>query len=102
MTRAGGELHLEAVAQVVVELLERLDHEVVHRKPDRAAPVRVAAEEAAFRFGGLVVDAVLLAVQDHATGLTGMKSREAADAVGRKELGLVEQHRENSAEALLV
>src|SRR5438067_301037 len=41
-TRAGGALDSEVVAVVVVELLERLDDQIVHRHPDRTAPVRVA------------------------------------------------------------
>ena len=46
----------EVVAVVVVELLERLDQQVVDREPDRAAPVRVAAEQSRPRLGRLVVD----------------------------------------------
>src|SRR5215475_7910462 len=38
-------LDRQPLAQEPVELLERLDEEVVHREPDRPAPVRVAAEE---------------------------------------------------------
>src|SRR5262245_7113185 len=36
---ADGALHLEVVAVIVVELLQRLDQQVVHREPDRTAPV---------------------------------------------------------------
>ena len=43
--RAGRALDLEVVAVVVVELLQRLDQQVVDREPDRAAPVGVAAEQ---------------------------------------------------------
>src|SRR5688572_31262528 len=46
---AGRALHAEVVAVVVMKLLQRLDDEVVHREPDRAAPVRVAAEQAGVR-----------------------------------------------------
>ena len=53
--RAGRALDREVVAVVVVELLERLDEQVVDREPDRSAPVRVAAEEAGPRLGRLVV-----------------------------------------------
>src|SRR5436309_3388199 len=55
-TRARGALDGESVAEVAVEASQRLDHQVVHRKPDRAAPVRVAAEEIARRLGRLVDD----------------------------------------------
>ena len=37
-------LGLQRVAIVVSILLQKFDHQVVHRKPDRAALVRVAAE----------------------------------------------------------
>ena len=49
-----------------MELLQRLDEQVVDRKPNRPAPVGVAAEEPAVRFGRLVIDAVLFSV-DHQT-----------------------------------
>src|SRR5918999_2034810 len=51
-------LDAEALSEVVMELLERLDDEEVDREPDRPAPVRVAAEQAAVRLGRLVVDGV--------------------------------------------
>ena len=49
LARAGRALDLEVVAEIVVELLQRLDQQEVDREPDRAAPVRVAAEEAGRR-----------------------------------------------------
>src|SRR6266436_6111283 len=45
LARAGRAFYFEVVAVVVMELLERFDNQVVKRKPDWAAPVRVAAEE---------------------------------------------------------
>ena len=51
---AGGAFDLEIVAVVVMELLQRLDDQVVDREPDRPAPVRVAAEHARIRFARLV------------------------------------------------
>src|SRR2546426_5399088 len=56
---AGRARHLERIAVEVVELLERLDQEIVHREPDGAPPVRVAPEEPAGGLGWLVVDPVL-------------------------------------------
>ena len=47
----------EVAAEVVVKLLQRFDDEEIHRKPDRAAPVRVATEEAAVGLSGLVAHA---------------------------------------------
>src|SRR5262245_61371958 len=46
-----GELGFELAAVEVVEALERLDDEEVHRKPDRSSPVRVAPEEWRRGFG---------------------------------------------------
>src|SRR5262249_28180873 len=36
---------LKFVAEIVMELLQRLDQQEIYRKPDRPAPVRVAAEQ---------------------------------------------------------
>ena len=47
--RAGGALDAQVVAVEVVVALQRLDEQVVDGEPDRAAPVRVAAEEAGRR-----------------------------------------------------
>src|ERR1700758_3486237 len=51
---AGGAFDLEVVAVVVVKLLQRLDDQEVHGKPDRSAPVGIAAEEARVGLGRLV------------------------------------------------
>src|SRR6266545_5588011 len=42
---ARGHLDLQLAAEEVVEALQRLDDEEVHREPDGPPPVRVAAEE---------------------------------------------------------
>src|SRR4051794_3053083 len=62
------ELDREVAPQVVVELLQRLDHQVVEREPDRAAPVRVAAEQMGVRVARLVANLVLLAVEVESYG----------------------------------
>ena len=59
---SGRALDGESVAVVVMELLQRLDQEIVDRKPDRPAPVGVAAEQARRRLGRLVADFVSRAV----------------------------------------
>src|SRR5688572_23870297 len=71
----GGELDLKVVAVVVIELLQRLDEEVVHGKPDRSAPVGVTAEEAGGGFGRLIIDAILFAVHWKYKRLVPMKLR---------------------------
>src|ERR1700757_1512162 len=45
VSRSGRELDFEIVTQIVVELLQGFDQEKIHRKPDGAAPVRIASEE---------------------------------------------------------
>src|SRR6266478_4467648 len=41
LARSGWAFYFEVVAVVVMELLERFDNQVVNRKPDWSAPVRV-------------------------------------------------------------
>ena len=56
LARAGRVLDRLLVAEEPVVALERADHQVVHREPDRAAPVGVAAEHGRGGLGRLVVD----------------------------------------------
>ena len=51
--RAGSRraLHLEIVAVVVMEFLQRFDDQEIDREPDRSAPVGIAAEVPRFGFG---------------------------------------------------
>ena len=42
--RARRTLDLEFLAVVIVELLKRLDDEIVQREPDRPAPIGIATE----------------------------------------------------------
>src|SRR6267142_3925499 len=80
--RAGRALDLEVVAVEVVELLQRLDQQVVQREPHGAAPVRVAPEERRAGFRGLVVHAMLHAVHRQHVRMLAMIARERADPVG--------------------
>src|SRR5262244_1482311 len=59
---AGGALDAEVIAIVVMELLQRFDDEEIDRKPDRSAPVRVAAEQSAVGFARLVAHREIHAV----------------------------------------
>src|ERR1035438_6270103 len=49
----GGAFHFEIFAEIMVEFLQRFDQQIVPRKPDRSAPIRIAAEQAGGRFRGL-------------------------------------------------
>src|SRR5439155_24380973 len=78
--RADRALDAQRVAVEVVIAFERLDDEVVHREPDRPAPVGVAAEEPGVGLRGRVVDAVLLAVNRQDEGPLAVHLRERAEA----------------------
>ena len=69
LARSGRALDLKAGTIEVVELLKGLDQQVVDGKPDRSAPIGVAAEEARARFRGFVVYAVFVAIDDEPIGV---------------------------------
>ena len=56
LARAGRVLDLQVIAVEPVVALQRVDHEIVDREPDRAAPVGVAPEHGGGGLGRLVVD----------------------------------------------
>src|SRR5437867_11165494 len=97
-SRAAGHLDRQLVPVIVVIALERLDEEIVHRKPHRAAPVRVAAEGSRRRLSRIVGYAVLPALHDERVRPHAIDARERADAVRRQELALVEHVGEGSLE----
>jgi len=80
-----------------MELLQRLDEQVVDREPDWPAPVGVAAEQAARRFRRLVGDAVGLSFDIEHVWLGTMHRGKGADAVRREELALVEEAGKDAA-----
>src|SRR5437016_2764213 len=99
---AGGKLHREALAQVMVELLQRLDQEVVDREPDRPPPVGVAAEQPARRLRRLVADPIFGAVDLQHVGLVAVHAGERADAIRREELSLVQQAAQDPAQLVRI
>src|ERR1017187_9278790 len=44
ISRSSREFDFEIVTEIVVELLQGLDQEKIHREPDGATPVRIASE----------------------------------------------------------
>src|SRR5581483_8119994 len=66
--------------------------------PDRATPVRVAAEERRRRLRGLVVDARRCAVHDELERESLVVARERAQAVRREKLVFVEDARKDPLE----
>ena len=89
--RASRELDAHLVAVKMVVTLERLDEQIVHRKPHRAAPVRVAAEQARVRFPRHIIHAMLLPARLENVRLLVVKFRQRADAERRQKLRLVQQ-----------
>ena len=89
--RAGRVLELEVVAEEARVAVERLHDEEVDRHPDRPPPVRVPAEHAGRRLGGLVVDRGVhaLDVEDERIGL--VEARDRPEPVGGEERLLVEE-----------
>src|SRR5438128_8339568 len=60
--RARRKLDLKAVSGIVVEFLESLDQQEIDRKPDRPAPVGIAAEQPRSGFGGLIIHGLLVPI----------------------------------------
>src|SRR5437870_5196654 len=88
--RAGRKGYGQALAVKVVKFLQRLDQQVVHGKPDGAAPVRVAAKQPGGGLCWLVIHPMFRAVDRQDIRMRAMKLGERPNAVGRQELALVE------------
>ena len=74
----------------MVEFLQRLDHEVVDGEPDRAAPVRVAAEHPRVGFRGQISHGQRLVVANERVRMILVIFGKGANAVVGKKLGFVE------------
>src|ERR1700735_3501054 len=59
VSRSSRELDFEVVTEIVVEFLQGLDQQKIHREPDGAAPVRIASENSSRRFARFIVHSVL-------------------------------------------
>jgi hypothetical protein len=67
----------------VVKFLEGFNEQIVHRKPDRPTPVRVAAEESRGQLRRLIVHPVFGAVDRQDIGVLRVILRHGANAVWR-------------------
>src|SRR4051794_41925439 len=83
-SRARRAFDAQRVTVIVVITLERLEHEVVQREPDRTAPVRVPTEQSRRRVTGRVFDAMLGAVHLETIRLVPGHAAEGAQT-GRGE-----------------
>ena len=68
-------------------------------EPDRAAPVRVAAEHVTVGLGGGVADHVAVAVEMQDVGALEVVAAEGADAVVAEELVLIQEGGEHAQQA---
>src|SRR5258708_33274416 len=100
VARSGRAFDLEVVAVIAMEAAKRGDDEEIERQPDRTAPVRVAAKLIGSRLSGAVSDDAAMAVQRELVRLDRMPLGKGADAVGGKELGLVEQAAQHELHAV--
>src|ERR1700683_1093621 len=92
--------NLEILAIVMMKLLQRLDQEIVHGKPDGPAPVRISAEHRVGRFRGFVLHATGMAVDGHLVGMIEVVARQCADAIGGQKLSLVEHPQQHALQLL--
>ena len=81
-----GNSTLNSAPVVVMELLQGLDEQVVHREPDRTAPVRVAAKKAGRRLARLIVNAMFNALHGQLVGVVAMELGESANAIMETEI----------------
>src|SRR6266404_2885152 len=95
LSGTGGKLHLKFVAKEVVELLQRLDQEIVHRKPDRPAPVRVSTKNSGGRLSRLVVNLTSRSIDLEHERVFAMKLRKGADPIFGEKLRFVEHVAKN-------
>ena len=86
----------------MVEFLKRLDNEEVHRKPDWAAPVRVAAEQAAGRFSRFIFQAVFHVTDAQRVRMVLVILRHCADSVGRQKLVLIQHVSQHAAKLVAI
>src|SRR5207253_566188 len=102
VSRASWKFHFEVIAEVVMKLLQRLHQQIVYRKPNWAAPVRIAAEQASGRFTRLVVHAVLHRVHAEFVRMLMIESRNGANPVRRQEFILIQHVAKNSPQLIAV
>ncbi len=84
----------------MVKLLECLDNEKIDGKPDRTAPVRIAAKQAGRRLGRFVTDFVHGATNFQAIRMFQVVTADGPDAVLAQELRRVEHAVEQPLHAM--
>ena len=92
----------EIVSVVRVELQQRADDQAVDRHPDRAAPVRVAAEHARVGLGRQVADVVSLIAHVEHERMVGVVPRERSNPMRAEKFVFVEHLREHPPKLVFV
>ena len=100
VSRARRALDLELRAVVVMEFLQRLDEQEIHRQPDRPAPVGVAAKQPALRFRRPVGNFQRIPVALEAIRLLFVRLGKRADAVVAEELRLIQHPAQQAFHAM--
>ena len=77
---SGGALDGKVVAVIAVILQQGTDDQSIDRHPDRAAPIRIAAEHARIGLRRQIGDAVFLAAGLDDVRMVGVVARQRADA----------------------
>ncbi len=75
----------------MMQPLQRFDEQEIHRKPDRAAPIGIAAKQAGFRFARLIADLEIVWPSiGRINGMILVISRNGADAKRREKFLFLE------------
>src|SRR6266446_8524316 len=73
-----------------MELLKRLDEQKIHGEPDGSAPIGVSPEKRGLRFGRLIIDTMLHAVDIQHIGMVHVKPRQRAYSMRREEFVFIQ------------
>ena len=79
---------------------QRFDDEKVNRKPDRPAPVRIAAEQITRPLARNVVHAVFVVAHAKDVRMIAMDARDGAQTVGREEFVFIEHVAQGALQSL--
>src|SRR4029077_9548075 len=84
----------------MMKALQRLDQQKIHRKPDRAAPIRIAPKQAGGRFARFVADAHIRTVPVKNIRVVAVITRESSNPVIRKKLAFIQHPLEQQFHAM--
>src|SRR4030095_6421360 len=101
LTRTDRTFDFEVFAEVMMKLLERFDHQIVQRKPDRTTPIRVTTKQSRARLGRLVSHPVLGAIHLQHIRMVFVKTRNRTNAIRRKKFVFIEHEAKYAAQLIL-